>query len=162
MKAARKLRLVKAPQLQLSDVMNPLALAMRAKVNAAQEVMFTMPQVETPLKHYFAKGVYAREMFIPKDTVLVGKIHKYENLSIMSKGDLSVLTEEGVKRVQAPFTIVAPPGTKRIAYAHEDTIWTSIHGTDETDLEKIEAEFIAQTDEEYLEFCRLLQVKGVK
>jgi len=73
----------------------------------------------------------------------------------MSCGDLSVLTEEGIQRVQAPFTIVSPAGTKRIAYAHEDTVWTTIHGTHETDLDKIESDLIAQNDQEYEEFCKL-------
>jgi quercetin dioxygenase-like cupin family protein len=116
--------------------------------------------VELPVKHYFSQGVYARELFIPKGTVLTGKIHKYEQLNIMSQGELSVLTENGIKRVKAPFTIVSPPGTKRVAYAHEDTIWTTIHGTEETDVEKIEEKFIAQSEEDYLEYCKTLQIEG--
>jgi hypothetical protein len=31
---------------------------------------------------------------------------------------------------------------------HEDTIWTTVHATDETDLEKLEEEIIAKTFEE--------------
>lgn len=113
-------------------------------------------------KNHFSKGVYAREIFIPKGTVLTGKIHKYANLNIMSKGDLSVLMDDGsVKRVQAPFTCVSPAGTRRVAYAHEDTVWTTIHGTDEQCVEKIEAEFIAQTPREFELFCeQQLQIKG--
>lgn len=132
----------------------------REKVNDLEDHMRSLPQVDLPVQHYFSKGVYARELFIPKGTVLTGKIHKYTNLNIMSMGDVSVLTEDGVQRVQAPFTIVSPPGTKRVAYAHEDTIWTTIHGTDETDIDKIELEFVAQSDAEYLTFCAALQIKG--
>jgi hypothetical protein len=132
--------------------------SMRQKVFALEEKMLQMEQVELPVTHHFSPGVYARELFIPKGTVLTGKIHKYAQLNIMSKGDISVLTEDGIKRVQAPFTIVSPAGTKRIAYAHEDTIWTTIHGTDETDLEKLEAHFIAKDDSEYLAFCEQLQI----
>lgn len=113
-----------------------------------------LPPGECPVTNYFSKGVYAREMFIPKGTVLTGKIHKHENLNIMSKGELSVLMEDGtVKRVQAPFTVVSPPGTRRVAYAHEDTIWTTIHGTDLTDVNEIERAFVAQTPEEFQLFC---------
>lgn len=111
-----------------------------------------LPPVELPVKHHFSKGVYARELFIPKGTVLTGEIHKYTNLNIMSMGELSVLTEEGIKRVKAPFTIVSPPGTKRAAYAHEDTIWTTIHGTDETDVDVIKGLFIAHSYEEFEQF----------
>lgn len=132
-------------------------LTMRQKVHAIEGEMRKFEQRELPVRHYFSQGVYARELFIPKDTLLTGKIHKYQQLNILSKGDISVLTEEGVVRVQAPFTIVSPPGTKRIAYAHEDCIWTTIHGTDETDLEKIEAHYIAESDADYLLFVERSQ-----
>lgn len=132
---------------------------MREKVNQAEAIMKTLPQVEMPEKHHFSQGLYARELFIPKDTVLTGKIHKYPQLNVLMSGDISVLTEDGVKRVKPPFLVVSPAGTKRIAYAHEDTIWLTIHGTEENDLEKIEQHFIAQDDAEYLEHCRTLQLE---
>lgn len=102
-------------------------------------------QVEIPIKHHFSKDVYAREIFIPKGTCLVGKIHKFENLNILSQGELSLLSIDGVQRVKAPFTVVSSPGVKRFAFAHEDSVWTTIHGTSERDLEKIEETFIAKT-----------------
>lgn len=136
-----------------------VAVAMREKVNAIEAEMLKMPQVDMPPVHYFSQGVYAREITIPKGTVLTGKIHKYPQLNIMSKGEMSVLTEDGIKRVKAPFTVVSPGGTKRIAYAHEESVWTTIHGTEENDLEKIEQHFIAQSDAEYLEHCKALQIE---
>lgn len=127
-----------------------------------EEWIRTLEPVEFPTRHYFSPGVYAREITIPAGTALTGKIHKYAQLNILSKGEMSVLTHEGVKRVAAPFTIVSPPGTKRAAIAHTECVWTTIHGTDETDLDKIEAHFIAQDEQEYLEFCKVLEVEGTK
>lgn len=121
-------------------------------------MMRDLPQLEIPVRHFFSPGVYAREIQIPKGAIVTGKIHKFSQLNILSKGDISVMTEDGIKRVQAPFTIVSPPGTKRIAYAHEDCVWTTIHGTDETDLEKIEDRFIAQDEAEYLDFRKKLEL----
>ena len=115
----------------------------RERIAYLEGEMRKCPQVEIPPKHYFAKGLYAREITIPKGTLLTGKIHKTEHLNIISKGDISVLTEDGPKRVQAPFTMVSRPGTKRVGYAHEETVWTTIHATTETDLEKLEADLIA-------------------
>jgi hypothetical protein len=129
---------------------------LRSKVYQAEAVMKTLPQVDMPVTHHFSEGVYARELFIPKDTILTGKIHKFSQLNILSQGEISVLTEDGVKRVKAPFHIVSPPGTKRIAYAHEDCVWTTIHGTYERDVDKIEEHFIAQSEAEYLQFRSLL------
>lgn len=134
---------------------------MREKVFAIEAEMRKHDLLDLPVRHFFSQGVYARELFIPKGTLLTGQIHKYQQLNIMSQGEMSVLTEDGVVRVKAPFTIVSPPGTKRIAYAHEDSVWTTIHGTDETDLEKIEAHFIAKSDEEFRAFIEQTNVKEI-
>lgn len=115
-----------------------------------------------PLKHYFADGMYCREIFIPKGVVVVGKIHKHQHPNFIIEGDVSVLTEDGgVERIKAPKFMISSPGTKRLVYAHEDTIWTTIHATDERDLEKIEEEVIAKSYEEYLQFDKDLQLKAL-
>jgi hypothetical protein len=75
----------------------------------------------------------------------------------MSQGDMSVMTEDGVKRVQAPFTVVSPAGTKRIAFAHSDTVWTTISATDETDLDKIEDLLVADSEDDYSKFILTVQ-----
>ena len=133
---------------------------MRSKVNEIEAMMLRMPQLDMPVTHYFSLGLYARELTIPAGTLLTGKIHKYQQLNIMTQGDLSVMTEEGIKRVGAGFVIVSPPGTKRIAYAHADTKWITVHATDKLDVAEIEQEFIAQSDAEYLEFCELARLEG--
>src|SRR5882672_1242156 len=94
-------------------------LTSREKVNAFEAEMKKQPQVHIETKHYFSKGVYAREIFIPAGTILTGHIHKYENLNIVSKGKLEVLVGDELKVIEAPAVIVSPPGTKRIARALE-------------------------------------------
>lgn len=128
----------------------------REKLARLEAALLSGKTIDMPVKHHFSRGVYARELFIPKGTVLVGKIHKYSQINIVSKGDISVLTEDGVKRVQAGGTIVSGPGVKRAGYAHEDTIWTTIHGTHETDIEKLEDELIASSFQDYDEFVAAL------
>ena len=51
-----------------------------------------------------------------------------------------------------PLTMVSPAGTKRAVYAKTDVVWTTIHLTNETDLEKIEEETIAKSYQEYEQF----------
>ena len=116
-----------------------------------------MDPLEIPIKHHFSQGVYAREMFIPIGALVVGKIHKHDQLNILSKGDVTFVTEDGPQRVTAGFHMVATPGAKRAFYAHEDSIWTVIHGTEEKDVEKIELHFVAQTEAEYLEYQKLIE-----
>lgn len=121
---------------------------LRSKIAVCEEQMKALEQREIELKHYFSKGIYAREIKIPADTIIVGKIHKHENLNILSQGEITVISIDGAKRMKAPCTIVSSPGVKRIAYTHTETVWTTIHGTEETDLEKIEELFIAKDYEE--------------
>lgn len=108
------------------------------------------PVPDCTTTHYFADDLYARELFIPKGTLLTGKIHRTTHLNIISKGEISVMTEEGVKRLKAPCTIVSKPGMKRVGYAHEDTVWTTIHGTEETDLEVLEQKLISPSYDDLL------------
>jgi hypothetical protein len=126
---------------------------MRAKVGAIAQVMQQMDNVDLPLVHHFSPGVYAREMHIPAGCVVVGKIHKFPQLNILSAGEMQVLTENGIEHVQAPFTVVSPAGTQRIAYSLTPCVWTTILATEETDVEKIEAHFTVSTEAEYLAFC---------
>lgn len=119
----------------------------REKILCLEKAMLALPAElidELPAQHHFSAGVYARELRIPAGCLLIGKIHKHTNLNIISKGDISVLTEDGVQRIQAPCTIVSPPGVKRVGFAHTEVVWTTIHGTELTDLEEIEEAFIAK------------------
>lgn len=133
--------------------------SIRDKVFAVEALMKEQPQVDIEAKHYFSKGVYAREITIPAGTVLVGEIHKFTNLNILSKGEIEVLVGGEIRRIEAPFTIVSPAGTKRIARALSECIWTTVHGTDEVDLAVIEKTFIAKDEQEWLEFCNANQLE---
>jgi hypothetical protein len=110
-----------------------------------------------PLKHSFADGMYIREIFLPEGMLFVTKIHKKLHPYFMLKGDCSVLTENGVVRIKAPFSGLTPAGTKRVIYAHEDTIWITVHATLETDIDKIENEVIAKSFKEMG-----LEVEGIE
>ncbi len=121
----------------------------REQVDALAKHMETCPRVDLPVTHRFARGLYARELFIPKGVIAIGKIHKYGHISIFSKGRISVMDEQGIViEITAPFSMVSIPGVRRVAYAHEDTVWTTVHATDITDIEKIEEEFIAKSFED--------------
>lgn len=132
-------------QLQKSDF--------RQKILDAEVWMKKQPQLDLKVIHHFSHGVYARELHIPAGVMLTGEIHKYENLNILSKGRMRVTVDDRIIEVYAPFTTVSPPGTKRIAYALEDCIWTTIHGTFEKNIDNIKDYFIAASEQEWLEFC---------
>lgn len=96
-----------------------------------------------PVRHIFAPGVYCREMTIPAGVTVVGKIHRFAHVNVISQGEIAVVTEFGQEVIKAPRTWVSEPGTKRAVTAISDTIWMTVHPTEETDLDKIEAHVIA-------------------
>lgn len=118
-------------------------VAVELSMKSLDGVMF---EIET--KHDFGGGIYAREVFIPKNMFLVAKIHNTEHLSIISSGDVSVLSEFGAERYvvvnNRPITFLSKRWTKRIVFAHEDTIWTVLHKTDKTTPDDVELEVIAK------------------
>ncbi|MFZ6780260.1 hypothetical protein ACO0LD_25790 [Undibacterium sp. Ji83W] len=117
-------------------------------------------EMDFPVRHFFAPGSYGREMTLPAGGLIIGKIHKHAHLNIISKGHVAVLTEDGPVEFRGPCTFVSSPGTKRVVLVHEETIWTTIHVTDETDLEKIEEEVIAKNFEEIDALEMIASIKG--
>ena len=105
-----------------------------------------------PLKHSFSDGIYVREIFIPKGTVLTGKIHKHEHPNFLMSGKVDVITEgKGNQRLAGPCSMMSPPGTKRALRAVTDLTWITVHHnpTNTEDLEELEKEIIADSFEEY-------------
>lgn len=142
----------------MDDVIEKPNMPTRAQVTEIENILRESPQTEMPVTNYFSEGVYGREIFIPAGTIIVGKIHKFSSLNVLVSGDIGVLTNNGMKRISPPFVEVSPPGTKRIAYAITDTRWLTVHGTTETDVEKIEQHFIAQNEQEFIAFCQEQQL----
>jgi hypothetical protein len=111
----------------------PAEATPRERIAALEKVLRTMPQAEITMRHHFADGVYAREGDVPAGTWFVGRVHHKAQINIISKGAILVLTESGPLEMRAPFTMANPPGAQRAAYALEDTVWTTLIATDETD-----------------------------
>lgn len=103
----------------------------------------TLEPFECPLRHHFTKGVYLRQMLIPKGVALVGHIHREPCLNIVL-GKIMVASEEGERLIEGPITFASPAGIKRAGYALENTLWTTIHANpdNEWDVARLEARLI--------------------
>lgn len=101
-------------------------------------------RVELPPEHYFAPGLYGRKVSLPKGTLAIGKKHKTTHLSVLAKGSLIVRGVNGMQdhRMVAGDVMVTPAGSQRAVYAEEDSVFVCFHATEETDLEKLEAQLI--------------------
>ena len=114
-----------------------------AQINALQREMETMPQAELQTEHYFsAAGMYCRKVWRPAGTLIVGKTHKQPHLFICAAGEIVAWTETGMRTLRAGDVVESMPGTKRVTLAVTDAIGMTIHKTEKTDLDEIEAELI--------------------
>lgn len=95
---------------------------------------------DLPIKHTFLNGVYVRELFIPKGTLLTGKVHRLDCINIVSKGDISILTEFGSGRMTAGQSAISHAGTQKLGFANADTVFINIFRTDVTEISQIEDE----------------------
>jgi hypothetical protein len=135
--------------------------SIREKIYRLEASMADMESQDLSMQHYFMGGMYARELFIPKGTVLTGAVHLEDHINICAAGDISVMTEEGFKRIKAPAVIPAKGGSKRAGYAHEDTVWITLHATKLTTVEEVEATLVKSdhSGTPYSTKHKLIQVK---
>ena len=100
--------------------------------------MKKLEEAECEITHRFTPGLYTRQIVMPAGYLVTSRIHRTEHPYVISKGDISVWTkEEGLLRLKAPHSGITRPSTRRVLYAHEDTVWTTFHPTEETDPETI-------------------------
>ena len=104
-----------------------------------------------PLKHTFADGIYVRQMDMKAGSAVVGAIHNHLHVWFLLTGKLNVATEESIEEFISPCYVLASPGSKRVIYAVEDSIFVNIHKNPKNikDIEILEKEIVSLTFEEY-------------
>lgn len=121
-----------------------LPLPTRKDIVWLQEELQKAPAPLPIPTHFFAPGMYLRELTVPAGMVIVGKIHKHAHFLLVTKGSALVVSEFGRDHVTAGHISVSQPGVKRVVYAFEDTQFVTVHVNkdDLTDIEAIEAEHV--------------------
>lgn len=100
-----------------------------------------LPQIEAPVEHTFANGFYIRQITMPKGFICTTRIHKFRHPFVVSKGVVEVWCEQdGHVVIEAPYTGITEPGTKRILFVHEECVWTTFHRTDKTTVDEAVAD----------------------
>lgn len=133
-------------------------LSMRDKIKKLMEAFKAInPEgvttaAEYPLHHEIRNGVYVRTIFMPKGHLVIGKIHRYENVTIIKKGGAFVVSENHpkVQVFAAGDQIVIPPMNANVLITFDDTEWTTIHPLSENfeTVEQIEEHLIIPTHEQ--------------
>ena len=121
-------------------------IPLKEQIEKLQAEMVKMPQAELETEHYFSEGMYCRKLTRPAGTLIVGKVHKKPHFFLCAKGEIIAWTESGMRTLKPGDIIESQPGTKRVTYAISDAIGITVHKTDKTDLDEIEAELIEPDD----------------
>lgn len=123
-----------------------LTLPPSQRIELLEAVLLKCAQTDIPIEHVFAPGIYMRQGKIAKGTFLIGHRHKTQHINVVFCGRVTVMTDEAMFEVTGPATFVAEAGTRKVIYAHEDAVMANIHPTTETDLTKIEEQFIMKSE----------------
>lgn len=124
--------------------MSDIALS-NDRVSQLEAMVLTAPQVDLQTQHKLSGGMYARTIFIPAGTVLTGATHKRDHINVMV-GDITVSTDEGMRRLIGFNVLETKAGMKRCGFAHADTQWTTISRTDLVVIEDIEDELVVESE----------------
>jgi hypothetical protein len=128
------------------------------KIEIAEYVLRNMDGAvyELELSHSCKDGVYYRTVFLPKGMLLTGKTHNFDHMSLLSKGEVSIFTKDGLEHRKATSAWHSKAGTKRLILVHEDSIWTTSHITNETDLSILESLLSYHSDLSWIDKYKLL------
>ena len=107
-------------------------------------------------KHSFADGIYIREMKMKQGQLGFSAIHKHSYGFFLLSGILASSKEEGIEEFVAPCYIVSPRGAKRVVYAVEDCVITTVHAnpTNTKDLKEIEQINVVFNWKDYDEYLK--------
>jgi len=125
----------------------------RQKVKEVEQEMLDNPISMTgeelsnanPVRHSFAEGCYVREIYNPANEIIITAIHAQSHPFFLLKGEMSILTHNGIEHIKAPYYGITKPGIKRIIYTHTPCNFVTVHATELTDPEEIVEAVTAKT-----------------
>tara|TARA_Y100000592_G_C5437228_1_gene301390 strand:+ start:1015 stop:1458 length:444 start_codon:yes stop_codon:yes gene_type:complete len=106
---------------------------------------------EIPITHKFADQLYIRQMDMKAGQIVVGAIHNHLHVWFLMTG--RVLINNNGKKVEhiAPCYTVSEPGSRRVIYAVEDSIFINVHKnpSNTKDIKELEKEIVSMTPEQF-------------
>ena len=90
------------------------------------------------ITHHFSDGLYAKETAFAAGTAILKHTHEFSHLSILAKGKVAVMKDDGVEIIEAPACIEIKAGLAHGVKAVTDCVWFCIHATDEKNPSKVD------------------------
>ena len=99
--------------------------------------------------HEFVNGMYVRTIKAPKGWFAVTMIHKMQSPFFFLKGDVTMFTEEGAKRLKAPMQGINEIGVCRLFYVHEEVEWVAMFPAETEDFRIEEVKIFSDSYTDY-------------
>jgi quercetin dioxygenase-like cupin family protein len=93
---------------------------------------------DAQIEHHFGAGVYIRKMDIPAGHYVVSHKHKYDHLSVLASGRVTVCVDGNETELTGPTVTTIQAGKHHTIVAKTDAVWMCIHGTNETTVDDID------------------------
>lgn len=102
-----------------------------------------------PVTHSFEPGFYVREMFIPADTLFIGRAHRHGHRCVLVSGSVAVMSADGETPLAAPAELMTVPGYQMVLKALTDVVGRTYHPnpTESRDIAALEAEAFHPAEE---------------
>jgi hypothetical protein len=117
-----------------------------------------LDRVEWKTEHRFTEDAYCRDFFIEAGSIIVGKLHHKEHFLFALKGEILVISEDGVEVIKAPSIFISRTGIQRIGISLTDTYWAGVFPTKERNIDKLEESLFSISYDEYLKKERITDV----
>ncbi len=127
----------------------PDHLSWNEKVAYLAHQFQTMEQTGCPLTHRFEQGLYIREIRIPAETLIIGRVHRHGHVCQLLEGDIILIHHEGQREgFHAPSQLLTEPGYQMVVYAITDVLAWTVHPnpTGERDIAKLEADIFESAE----------------
>ena len=92
-----------------------------------------MPEESVRYEHKFSDRheefgchMYSREMSVGKGVAIVGRVHNHPTMNILLSGKIAVMSETGLRVIEAPQTFMSPAGAQKIGFALEDCVFVNV------------------------------------
>lgn len=89
-------------------------------------------------KHHFAKGIYAKESFIPADSMVMQHNHTYDHISILAVGSVELVVDDVKTVIHGPACLTIEAKKHHGIKALTDTVWYCIHASNCTNEDEVD------------------------
>jgi hypothetical protein len=115
-------------------------------LDQAEAIMLQGNIINPPVQHLFIPGYYVRTIRMEEGALIASKIHRTEHQYQILSGVVSVWIDgsDEPELLKAPYQGATYPGTRRLLYCHEETVWQTFHPREdhETTVEQMEERLI--------------------